>query len=138
MTTRNERNIPVITEFRERGGKVGGRFEGAPVLLLTTKGAKTGKTRLNPLMYLPDGDRMLVFASKGGDPNSPDWYHNLVANPNVLVEVRTETFPVTATIITGTERDELYAKQAALYPVFAEYQKRTTRRIPVIALARRG
>ena len=136
MTTRSERNSAVIKEFREHGGKVGGRDEGAPLLLLTTKGAKTGATRVNPMMYLLDGDRMFVFASKGGAPNSPDWYYNLVANPDVTVEVGTETFPVKAMVITGEEHDEIYAKQASLYPVFAEYQKRTTRKIPVIALVR--
>ena len=136
MTPPNDWNDAVIKEFRELGGKVGGYFEGAPVLLLTTKGAKTGKARVNPLMYLPNGDRMFVFASKGGTPTNPDWYHNLVANPDVTVEVGTETFPANATVVTGEERDEIYAKQAALYPQFGEYERKTTRRVPVIALAR--
>ena len=137
MTTMNDWNGPIIKEFRENGGKVGGYFEGAPVLLLTTKGAKTGKTRVNPVMYLSGGDRMFVFASKGGAPTDPDWYHNLVANPDATVEVGIETFPAKATVIFGKERDEIYAKQAALYPGFAEYERKTTRKIPVIALARK-
>ena len=137
MTTPSDWNSATIKEFREHGGKVGGRFEGATLLLLTTKGAKTGKTRVNPMMYLADGDRMLVFASKGGAPTNPDWYHNLVANPDVTVEVGTETFPVHATVVTGKERDEIYAKQASLYPFFAEYQEKITRKIPVVALARK-
>ena len=89
------------------------------------------------MMYLPYDDRMFVFASKAGAPKNPDWYHNLVANPDVTVEVGTETFPAKATVVTGKERDEIYAKQATLYPRFAEYEKRTTRKIPVIALARK-
>ena len=136
MTTPNDWNNAVIKEFRENGGKVGGRFEGAPVLLLTTKGAKTGKTRVNPMMYLPKGNRMFVFASKAGAPTNPDWYHNLIANPDVTVEVGTETFPARATPLTGEERDEIYAKQASLYPGFADYEKRTTRKIPVVVLIR--
>ena len=136
MTTPNDWNNAVIKEFRENGGKVGGRFEGAPVLLLTTKGAKTGKTRVNPMMYLPKGNRMFVFASKAGAPTNPGWYHNLIANPDVTVEVGTETFPARATPLTREERDEIYAKQASLYPGFADYEKRTTRKIPVVVLIR--
>ena len=137
MTAPNDWNSEIIKEFREHRGKVGGMFEGAPLLLLTTKGAKSGKTRVNPMMYLPNGDRMFVFASKGGAPTNPDWYHNLVADPEVAVEVGTETFPAKATVITCKERDDIYAKQAALYPGFAEYEKKTTRKIPVVALARK-
>ena len=136
MTTPNNRNAGVIQEFRDNEGRVGGRFEGAPVLLLTTKGAKTGMTRVHPMMYLPDGDRLLVFASKGGAPTHPDWYHNLVANPDVTVEVGIETYAASAKVLNGDERDEKYAQQAALYPGFADYEKRTTRKIPVVALAR--
>ncbi len=101
MTTPSDRNSAAIKEFRENSGKLGGRFEGAPVLLLTTKGAKTGKTRVTPMMYLPDNDRMFVFASKAGAPTNPDWYHNLVANPDVTVEVGTETFLARATAVAG-------------------------------------
>ena len=136
MTSQNDRNSATIKEFRENQGKVGGRFEGAPLLLLSTTGAKTGEARVNPLMYLPDGQRMLVFATRGGAPKSPGWYHNLVANPDVTVEVGTAKFPAKATVVTGTVRDEVYFKQASLYPQFAEYEKRTTRKIPVIALTR--
>jgi deazaflavin-dependent oxidoreductase (nitroreductase family) len=129
-------NAAVIKEFRENGGKVGGPFEGAPMLLLTSTGAKSGQPRTSPMMYLADGGRYLVFASKGGAPTSPDWYHNLVAHPDASIEVGTERFGVKATVITGAERDELYAQQAALYPGFAEYEAKTTRTIPVIALER--
>ena len=97
MTTQNDWNRGVIEEFRNYGGKVGGGFEGAPLLLLHTVGAKSGQPRVNPVMYLPDGDRWIVFASKAGAPTSPDWYHNLVANPEVSIEVGTDTIPVTAT-----------------------------------------
>ena len=137
MTSRNDRNRPLIEEFRSNQGKVSGHFADAPLLLLGTSGAKTGQPRTNPLMFLPDGDRWIVFASKGGDPTSPDWYHNLVANPNVTVEVGTETFEAVATVLTDDERDGLFARQAELYPMYAEYQQRTTRMIPVVALTRR-
>jgi deazaflavin-dependent oxidoreductase (nitroreductase family) len=127
-------NTKVIQEFRTNGGKVGGQFEGAPMVLLTTTGAKSGKPFTTPVMYLPDGDRVIVFASKGGHPTNPDWYHNLVAHPRVTVEIGTEKYEATAEVVTGAERDELYARQAQLYPGFAEYQAKTTRTIPVIAL----
>ena len=136
MTTQNDWNRGVIEEFRNNGGKVGGGFEGAPLLLLHTVGAKSGQPRVNPVMYLPDGDRWVVFASKAGAPTSPDWYHNLVANPEVSIEVGTDTIPVTATFAQGGERDQLYSRQAALYPQFAEYERSTTRRIPVVTLTR--
>lgn len=131
-------NRQVIDEFHANGGKVGGPFEGAPLLLLTTTGAKSGKKFTTPLMYLPDGNRMLIFASKGGSPTNPDWYHNLVAHPNATVEVGTDTFDVTAAVVTGEERDKLYAEQARRYPGFAEYQEKTNRRIPVVELKRTG
>jgi len=133
----NDWNRQLIEEFRANGGKVGGMWEGRPLLLLTTTGAKSGQRRTNPTMYLRDGDRLLVFASKGGAPTSPDWYHNLVAHPEVTVEVGNETYPAIATVITGEERDRLYAKQAQLYPQFGDYQEKTTRKIPVVALERR-
>ncbi len=134
---RNERNRLLIKEFRSNEGKTSGGFAERPLLLLSTVGAKTGHQRTHPLMYLPDNDCWIVFASKGGGPTSPDWFHNLVANPTVTVEVGTETFEADATVVTGEERDRLYAKQAQLYSVFADYQQRTTRKIPVIALARK-
>lgn len=129
-------NDQIITEFHANEGKVGGPFKGAPLLLLTTTGAKSGQQRISPLMYLPDGNRMLIFASKGGAPTNPDWYHNLLAHPETTVEVGTETFKVKATVITGEERDWLFAEQAKRYPQFAGYQEKTTRKIPVVALER--
>ena len=132
----NDWNQTIIAEFRANSGKVGGQFEGAPLLLLTTTGAKTGRRLTSPVMYNTDGDRLLIFASKAGAPTNPAWYHNLVANPKVTLEVGTETFDATATVLRGEERDRLFARQAAQYPGFAEYQANTTRTIPVIALER--
>jgi deazaflavin-dependent oxidoreductase (nitroreductase family) len=132
----NDWNSKIIEEFRTNGGKVGGTFEGAPLLLLTTTGAKSGQRRTTPLVYMPDGDRMIIFASKAGAPTNPDWYHNLVAHPQVTVEVGAETFDVTAVVTTGGERNRLYAQQAARNPGFAEYETKTTRQIQVIALER--
>ena len=137
MTEVKDWNTQVIEEFRANGGKVGGPFEGAPMILITTTGAKSGKRRTTPLVYLPDGDRQIIFASKAGAPTHPDWYHNLVAHPEVTVEIGSETFEATAVVVEGAERDQLYAKQAARMPGFAEYQAKTTRLIPVIALERR-
>lgn len=141
MTNINDWNRQIIEEFHKNAGKAGGPFEGRPLLLLTTTGAKSGKRRTNPLVYLPDGDRKIIFASKGGAPTNPDWYHNLVAHPEVTVEVgdgsKTETFEATATVITGEERNQLYAKQVQAFSVFGDYQKNTSRVIPVIALERR-
>jgi deazaflavin-dependent oxidoreductase (nitroreductase family) len=137
MTAVNDFNQRIIEEFRANAGKVGGPFAGAPMLLLKTTGAKSGRERVTPLVYLPDGDRYLIFASKGGSPENPAWYHNLVAHPDTTIEVGTETIPVTATVLRGEERDRLYAKQAGLRPAFGEYQQKTTRTIPVIALTRR-
>jgi deazaflavin-dependent oxidoreductase (nitroreductase family) len=133
-----DRNRPVIEEFRANAGRVGGRFEGIPLLLVTTTGARSGRTRVNPVTYLPDGERLIVFGSMGGAPTNPDWYHNLVANPLVGVEVGEERFEAEAEVVTGEERDRLYARQVARNPQFAEYERRTTRRIPVVALTRRG
>ena len=137
----NTRNI---NEFRANAGKVGGPFEGMPVLLLTHTGAKSGTRRTNPLVYLPEaelgtaGERMYIFASKGGAATNPDWYHNLLAHPVATVEAGTETFEVEAAPVTGEERDRIYARQAELNPSFGQYQQRTNRKIPVIALTRKG
>ena len=128
-------NADVIAEFRSNHGRVGGQFKGAPLLLLHHKGAKTGRTRINPVMYMKDGDRYLVFASKGGYDHNPDWYHNLKAHPEIEIEVGDEKIMVKAQEVKGAERDRLYAKQASLYPQFADYQSKTKRVIPVIALA---
>jgi deazaflavin-dependent oxidoreductase (nitroreductase family) len=129
-------NANVIEEFRTNHGKVGGMFEGKPLLLLTNTGAKTGAARVNPLMYLPDKDRVAIFASKGGAPSHPDWYYNVKANPKVTVEIGDETFDAVATEITGAERDDLYARQSELHPQFAEYQADNPRLIPVVVLER--
>ena len=129
-------NANVIEEFRGNHGKVGGMFEGKPLLLLTNTGAKTGAARVNPLMYLPDKDRVAIFASKGGAPSHPDWYYNVKANPKVTVEIGDETFDAIATEITGAERDDLYARQSELHPQFAEYQADNPRLIPVVVLER--
>jgi len=129
-------NTKIIEEFRANEGRVGGSFQGAPMLLLTTTGRRTGERRTNPMMYLADGDRLLVFASKGGAPTNPDWYHNLVTNPEVTVEVGTESYQAHATALQGDERDRLYAEQSSRYPGFAEYQRNTSRVIPVVALVR--
>jgi deazaflavin-dependent oxidoreductase (nitroreductase family) len=136
MAESNDWNSKIIQEFHANGGKVGGTFEGAPLLLLTTTGAKSGQRRTTPLVYMPDGDRMIIFATKAGAPTNPDWYHNLVAHPQVTVEVGTETFEAASVVITGEERNRLYAQQAAKNPGFAEYETKTTRLIPVIALKR--
>ena len=130
----NDWNAKTIAEFRSNHGKVGGDFEGAPLLLLHHVGARSGKPRINPMMYLKDGDRYLVFASKAGADTNPDWYHNLKTHPNVQIEVGDDVIDVHANEITGAERDRLYARQASLYSGFADYQRQTKRIIPVIAL----
>ncbi|HSI31775.1 MAG TPA: nitroreductase family deazaflavin-dependent oxidoreductase [Miltoncostaeaceae bacterium] len=136
----DDMNREVVAEFRSNQGVVdtaaGGYFKGKPVLILHTTGAKTGAERANPLMYLDEGDRRFVFASKGGAPDNPDWYYNLKANPGVTVEMGTESYPATASVITGPERDRIYAEQVAAFPQFGEYEQKTTRRIPVVALDR--
>jgi deazaflavin-dependent oxidoreductase (nitroreductase family) len=131
-------NAKIIEEFRANEGRVGGNFEGATMLLLHTYGRKTGRERINPLVYLPDGDRFVIIASKGGAPTNPDWYFNLLAKPDVEIEVGTETIPVHAVEITDdAEHDALYARQVERRSSFGEYVKMTDRRIPVIALERR-
>ncbi len=130
-------NRSVIEEFRANHGKVGGGFAGAPMVLLTTTGAKSGQKRVNPLVGLLDGDTLYVVASKAGAPTSPDWYHNLLANPSVEVEFGDERFDATAVPITsGPERDRLYAAQVAAMPGFADYERATTRVIPIVELRR--
>ena len=137
-TDYNAFNRRLIAEFRANGGKVGGMFAGAPLLLLTTTGAKSGEPRVAPLAYTTDNDRLVVIASKGGAPTNPDWFHNLRANPDVTVEVGTETFAARATIPDGAERQRLFDQMAAQIPNFAEYQRNTTRKIPVVLLERIG
>lgn len=133
-------NTNIIDEFRANEGHVGGMFEGAPILLLHTTGRRTGLERVNPLMYLPDGERWVVFASKGGHPFHPHWLLNLAANPEAAIEVGTETIPVRATILYGgPERDALYERQVAARPQFGEYELKAAgkRTIPVVVLERR-
>jgi deazaflavin-dependent oxidoreductase (nitroreductase family) len=131
-------NSAIIAEFRAHGGKVGGPFEGAPLLLLTSTGAKSGERRTAPVMYLPDGERMVIFASKAGAPTNPAWYHNLLANPSATVEVGTATVDVDARVASGEERERLFRRQANLYPQFADYAQKTTRQIPVVVLQPNG
>lgn len=133
MKDYNER---VIEEFRANEGEVGGQFEGTP-LLLTTTGAKSGRQHTTPLGYVPDGERLIFFASVLGAPNNPAWYHNLVAHPEVIVEVGAEAFDATAVVAEGSERDRLWEVAVDSYPFLDDHQARTTRRIPVIALERR-
>jgi len=129
----------LVTDFRANGGQVtSGPFTGRPVLLLTTKGAKSGQPRLAPVVYSRDGDHFVIMASKGGSPTHPAWYHNLLANPVVTVEVGGESFAARARVTEGAGRDRLFAERAAANPNFAEYQKKTTRVIPVVVLERLG
>ncbi len=137
-TTPNERNRAVIDEFRAHGGRVGGSWEGRPLLLLTTTGAKTGRQHTTPLMHHREDGRLFVFASKGGAPASPEWYLNLVANPDVTVEIDAERYEARAQALEGAERDRIYATQSANFPQFGEYQERTARLIPVVELIRAG
>ena len=135
MSDPNERNKEIIEEFRANGGQVGGFFTDRPLLLLHTTGAKSGLPRLNPLVYEQDNDRYVIIASKSGAPTHPDWYYNLVTNPNVTVEVGMQLVEATATIAEEPERSQLYAKMAAKHSFFAEYAQRVvTRTIPVIIL----
>ena len=135
-TDYNEFNRQLIEEFRDNGGKVSGMFAGAPLLLLTTTGARTGQPRVAPLTYTTDNGRWVVIASKGGAPTHPDWFYNLRANPEVTVEVGTESFPARATIAKGAERQRLFDQMAAQMPNFGEYQRNTPRQIPVVVLER--
>ncbi len=132
----NEINQKVIEEFRATGGKAGGIFEGKPLVLVHHFGAKSGTERITPLVPLLDDGRIFIFASKAGADTNPDWFHNLVAHPDTTVELGTETFGVTARVLSGAERDAVYAKQVAAQPQFGDYQEKTTRTIPVVELQR--
>ena len=132
----NSFNEKIIEEFRTHEGRVGGMFEGAPMVLVTTTGARSGRAHTTPLVPLEEDGRLYVFASMGGAPKHPDWYFNLRAQPDVSVERGTETFLARAAVLDGDERDRIYARQASLRPQFAEYQRKTTRTIPVIRLDR--
>jgi deazaflavin-dependent oxidoreductase (nitroreductase family) len=131
-------NSAIIEEFRANEGRVGGPFDGAPVLLLTSTGAKSGARRTTPVMYLPDGERMVIIASKGGAPTNPAWYHNLRANPAATVEVGPDTVDVNAVVTSGEERQRLFDRQAERFPQFADYAQKTSREIPVVALEPAG
>jgi deazaflavin-dependent oxidoreductase (nitroreductase family) len=130
-------NDKVIEEFRANGGKVGGNFEGAPLLLLHSTGARSGQERVHPMMYQAVGDGFAVFASKAGADTNPDWYHNLRAHPQAWVEVGTDTVEVTARVLDAEEREPVWQEQKARYPGFADYETRTERVIPVVLLDRR-
>jgi deazaflavin-dependent oxidoreductase (nitroreductase family) len=130
-------NATIIEEFRANEGRVGGRFEGAPLLLLHSTGAKSGQERVNPMMYQAVGDAFAVFASKQGADTNPDWLHNLRANPDARIEVGTETLEVTARVLDTEERQPIWDEQKARYPGFADYESRTDRVIPVVMLDRR-
>jgi len=133
----NDWNANVIAEFRANEGRVGGNFEGAPVLLLHTTGKRSGQDRVNPMMYLELDGTIYVFASAAGAPSHPDWFHNLVANPDVTIEVGTDTYEATAEPVSQSERDRIYALQVERYPGFGEYEQKTTRVIPVVKLTRK-
>ncbi len=139
MAEMDDFNTKVIEEFRANGGKVGGGFEGAPMILLHHRGVRTGKERVNPLVYQPIGDAFAIFASKAGAPTHPDWFRNLMANPDTEVEAGGETFQVHARELKGSQRDEIWEKQKGLMPGFADYEEkaRGVRDIPVVLLERR-
>jgi deazaflavin-dependent oxidoreductase (nitroreductase family) len=129
-------NAKVIEEFRANDGKVGGGFDGAPMLILHTRGAKTGEDRVHPVVYQPVGDAFAVFASKGGAPTNPAWFHNLTVNPDVKIEVGTDTLDVRARVLEDEERAPIWEKQKQLMPGFAQYEQKTSRQIPVVLLER--
>jgi deazaflavin-dependent oxidoreductase (nitroreductase family) len=130
-------NRQIIEEFRSNEGRVGGNFEGAPLLLLHSTGARSGAERVNPMMYRRlDDDHVAVFASKGGQPTNPDWFHNLVAYPDATVEIGAETYPVRARVTSGAEREAIWSKQKSQWPGFADYETKTAREIPVVVLER--
>jgi deazaflavin-dependent oxidoreductase (nitroreductase family) len=134
MSSPADFNARIIDEFRANSGKVGGMFDNTPLLLLHHTGARTGTERVNPLAYLADGNRYVVFASKAGAPTNPDWYHNLRAHPDVTIEVGTDTLRATAHEASAEERERLFAAMAERSPNFAEYQRKTDRLIPAIVL----
>jgi deazaflavin-dependent oxidoreductase (nitroreductase family) len=133
-----ELNRAVIEEFRANGGRCGGRWEGNPMLLLTTTGARSGLPRTSPLTYTTDGDRLVVIASKAGADQHPAWYHNLVTTPDVVVELGAESFPAKATVAAEPDRSRLFAERVAVMERFAGYQELTERVIPVVVLQRVG
>jgi deazaflavin-dependent oxidoreductase (nitroreductase family) len=134
MTEAEDWNSKIIAEFRANEGKVGGPFEGSPLLLLHTVGAKSGQPRVTPVMYQDIGDGVAVFATKAGAPTNPAWYHNLVASPRASAEIGADTVEVVAREAEGAERDRIWEAQKRDYPGFADYERKTTRQIPVIIL----
>jgi len=137
MTDMQDYNQRMIEDFRASRSKNGVPLNGRPMLLLTTTGAKSGQRRTTPVMYIPDGERVLVIASNAGAPSHPDWYRNLVAHPEVTVEVGSETFEGAAVVAEGSERQRLWSRIVELYPFFADHQAKITRQIPVVVLERR-
>jgi deazaflavin-dependent oxidoreductase (nitroreductase family) len=129
-------NDKVIAEFRANGGKVGGNFAGAPLLLLHSTGAKSGQERVSPLVYQQVGSDVAIFASKGGAPTNPDWFHNVKAHPEVTVEIGTDTVPMRARVADDVEREPIWARQKDVMPGFADYEAATERTIPVVLLER--
>jgi deazaflavin-dependent oxidoreductase (nitroreductase family) len=136
MSEMDDLNQRIITEFRANQGKVGGQFAGAPLLLLTTTGAKSGRSITKPLVFTKNGNRIVLIASYAGAPKNPAWFVNLVANPVVTIELGSERFQARAKVTSGEERDRLYKNQAAQMDIFNDYQKKTTRQIPVVVLER--
>ena len=134
MSDLNDRNKKIIDEFRANSGRVSGNFEGKTLLLLHTKGAKSQQKRINPVACIKDGDRLAVIASKGGAPTHPDWYYNIVANPQVTIEVGAENFQAFASVAEEPERTRLYDKMVEVMPGFEGYRRNTIREIPVIVL----
>jgi deazaflavin-dependent oxidoreductase (nitroreductase family) len=134
MSERDERNRKIIDEFHANAGVVGGPFDGIPLLLLHHRGAKSGTERINPVAYRRDGDSYVIFASKGGAPTNPDWYHNVRANPEVELEVGTTTLKARARIAAGDERERIWSTQKREFPGFASYEEKTDREIPVVVL----
>jgi len=134
VSERDEWNRKIVEEFRTNAGVVGGPFEGVPILLLHHRGAKSGTERVSPLAYRRDGDNLVVFASKGGAPTNPDWYHNLRAHPDVDIEVGTDEVKARARVADGDERERLWSAQKQDVPAFADYEEKTERQIPVVVL----
>ena len=133
----NDWDRRIIEEFRANEGTVGGQFAGVPLLLLTTTGAKSGESRISPLAYLPNEGRIYVFAGNRGGPTNPGWYYNLVAHPDVTVELGTETFEAKAIVVEGAERDRLGSLQAQKIPALAELRTKITRKVPIVLLERK-
>ncbi|HZU66631.1 MAG TPA: nitroreductase family deazaflavin-dependent oxidoreductase [Ktedonobacteraceae bacterium] len=137
MTDQKDYNRQLVEDFRANRGNPDSPFKNRPLLLLTATGARSGQPRTTPMMYVPDGDRLLVIASNAGAPKHPDWYYNLVAHPEVTVEVGSETYDATASVVEGEERQRVWNRIVESYPFFADHQAKVTRQIPVVALIRR-